>query len=211
MTEAALSPNGIPMLTPAQLDKRYDACVKALNFELEQFWKQSLFFWALIGAAFVALAVIEENRHSLQAAIASFGLIASYVWTLANRGSRFRYEDWEHKLIEAEEGTTGPVYGGLGKEKPREQSKKGLLETIGRGLWRGKSYSPTQLIIAFSDYVVVFWFGILAYKTVGVVLGLRQLGWHPFTLKHCLGLAFILVSATFAVLVGSLCHATKND
>jgi len=186
------------------LDKRYDTCVKALNFELEQFWKQSLFFWGFIGAAFVALAAIEENRHSLQASIACFGLVASFVWTLANRGSKFRYEDWKHKLIEAEEQVTGPLYRSPGKEKVWEGSKEGLLETFGRGLWRGKRYSPSKLTIAFSDYVVVFWFGILAYKVEGVLLGLHQLGWHPFPLKHCLALAFVVLSAVFAVLVGWL-------
>jgi hypothetical protein len=198
MTESAIPPIQTATLAPAQWDKRYGACVKALNFEIEQFWKQSLFFWAFIGAAFVALAVIEENRHSLQAAIASFGLVASFIWTLANRGSRFRYEEWRHKLLEAEERTTGSLYGRQGKE--------GLLETNERNLWSGKSYSPTKLVIALSDFVVVFWIGILAYKAVGVLLGLQQLGWHPFPLKHCLAIAFMLFSAAFAVLVGWLCR-----
>jgi hypothetical protein len=28
---------------------RYEACVKALQFELDLFWKRSLFFWGFIG------------------------------------------------------------------------------------------------------------------------------------------------------------------
>jgi hypothetical protein len=211
MAESIPASNQIPSLTPAQLDKRYDACVRALNFEMEQFWKQSLFFWTLIGAAFVALAVIEENRHSLQAALACLGLVGSYIWTLANRGSRFRCEDWRHKLIEAEESITGPLYKMPAKENSSERTTEGLREEIGGGWLRGKSYSTTKLAIALSDYIVVFWFGILAYKGVGVLLGLHQLGWHPFPLKHCLGIAFMLLSAAFAVLVGLLCRTNNRN
>jgi hypothetical protein len=138
------------------LDKSDEACVKALNLEVEQFWKQSLFFWEFIGAAFVALAVIEENRHSLQAAIASFGLVASFIWTLANRGSRFRHQEWRHKLLEAEERTTGSLYGRQGKGQPGKQSKGELLETTDRNLQRGKSYSPIKLVTASATSLLFF-------------------------------------------------------
>jgi hypothetical protein len=84
------------MAATADRDK-YDASVKALQFELEQFWKRSLFFWGFIGAAFIAFAT-SDSHPSLQAAIASFGFVCSVVWTLANRGSKFWYEDWETKL-----------------------------------------------------------------------------------------------------------------
>ena len=63
---------------------RYEACIKALDFELEQFWKRSLFFWGFIGAAFVGLAA-SDNHPFLQGAIAGFGFVGSVTWTLANR------------------------------------------------------------------------------------------------------------------------------
>jgi|CZKY01.1.fsa_nt_gi hypothetical protein len=210
LTSSALLSNG-SALTPAQLDKRYETCVKALNFEVEQFWKRSLFFWVLIGTALIALAVTEENRHSLQAAIASFGFAASLIWTLANRGSKFRYEDWEDKLIEVEEEITGPLHGSRPEQKPWEGRKEGLLDTVGRELWSGKRYSASKLAIALSDYVVIFWFGLLAYKVTGVLHSLHEFGWHPFPLKQCLAIAFIVVSAVFAVFVEWSCRLTKED
>jgi hypothetical protein len=39
---------------------RYDASVKALQFELDLFWKRSLFFWGFIGVAFIALAEAKD-------------------------------------------------------------------------------------------------------------------------------------------------------
>jgi len=201
MTDPSLSPNVASGLTPAQMEKRYAACVGAMNFELEQFWKRSLFFLGFIAAAFVALAAIEENRHSLQAAIASFGFVAAYIWTLTNRGSRFRYENWKHKLLEVEQQTTGPLYVSAGSEKS-------VAPGAGNELGGGKSYVESKLIVAFSDYVVVFWIGIVFYKIVGVLLSLNQLGWTPFPLKHVMSLAFMAFSTAFAVIVGTQCRTT---
>ena len=67
---------------------RYEASVKAYQFELDLFWKRSLFFWGIIGAAFVALSS-KEATPRLQVMIASFGLVCSTVFTLVNRGSKF--------------------------------------------------------------------------------------------------------------------------
>jgi hypothetical protein len=40
----------------ATIDRdKYDASVKALQFELEQFWKRSLFHWGFVGPAFISV------------------------------------------------------------------------------------------------------------------------------------------------------------
>ncbi len=43
---------------------RYEASVKAYQFELDLFWKRSLFFWGFIGAAFVALTSKEATPRA---------------------------------------------------------------------------------------------------------------------------------------------------
>lgn len=105
-----------------------DAYFKAIeirNFEIELFWKRSLFFWGFVSAAFIAYAtfstsgsiktttkrenitwlisetvITEETTKSDQEnlyslLIACFGFICSFVWTLANRGNKQWQENWE--------------------------------------------------------------------------------------------------------------------
>lgn len=195
-------------MNPTQDKEKYDACVKALQFELEQFWKRALFFWGFIGAAFVAYAT-SESHPSLQAAIASFGFVCSVVWTLANRGSKFWYEDWERHLRAAEPGVTGSLYGSPGREDVEHNDKRGLLERIGRWLWRGKRYSPSKLAIALSDYLTIFWFCILTYTFVSLVKGASVTAlWPPS--KKIFAVTFIAFSFIFAILLRWLCHTSKD-
>lgn len=195
------------MAAPTDKDK-YDACVTALQFELEQFWKRSLFFWGFIGAAFVAFAT-SDSHPSLQAAIASFGFVCSVVWTLANRGSKFWYEDWERNLMSAEVNVTGSLYGSPGKESAKDNVKRGFLEGIGRWLWKGRRYSPSKLAIALSDYIVIFWFCILAYKFVSLLHGISVTDWRTAS-KEVLALVFVGLSVVFAFLLRWLCYTSKD-
>lgn len=187
--------------------ERYDACVKALQFELEQFWKRSLFFWGFIGAAFVAFAA-SESRPSLQAAIASFGFICSVVWTLVNRGSKFWYEDWESKLIIAEEAVTGSLYGTPGTEM-KVTDKWYSVEGLRKRLWKGRRYSPSKLAIALSDFVAILWFCILAHKFWLLLQSIHMTGWRLLS-KEVFALLFAGLSFVFAVLLFRLCHTSKD-
>lgn len=208
MTEPANSPNRSPTLAPADLDKKYEASVKALYFELEQFWKRSLFFWGFIGAAFVAFAA--SNSHpSIQAALASFGFVCSVIWTLANRGSKFWFEEWERHLKVAQMDTTGPLYGTPAQDNAKDDLKRPFFERIGRSVWKGRRYSTSKLAIALSDYIAIFWFCILAYEFVSLLRGITITALCPPT-KQVFAVIFVGLSFVFAVLLRWLCH-TSND
>ena len=53
------------------------------KFEIDLFWKRSLFFWTFIGAALVAYAALmKEREDELSFAVACFGALCSLAWTL---------------------------------------------------------------------------------------------------------------------------------
>jgi hypothetical protein len=187
----------------------HETCLKALQFELEQFWKRSLFFWGFIGAAFVAFAA-SSSHPSLQAAIASFGFVCSVVWTLANRGSKFWYENWETKLIVAEKEVTGTLYGSPGNEKTITE-KWYSVEGLGKRWWKGRRYSPSKLAITLSDYTVVFWLCVLAYEIRSLFLGIALAGsWQWPLSREVFALAFVAFSVVLGVLLRWLCHTSKD-
>ncbi len=61
-----------PQTLPDQeLRKRqFEAAVQARAFEIEHFWKRSLFFWGFISAAFIAFAAVREKSPALSLAVA---------------------------------------------------------------------------------------------------------------------------------------------
>jgi hypothetical protein len=135
---------------------RYDFASKAREVELDMFWKRSLFFWGFIGAAFVAFAAIRTSLR-LSIVVSSFGLVCSVVWTLANRGSKFWYENWEQKVEESEMAVTGAWFG---KSSPVKADIAWL---------QGRRHSVSKLAIALSDYVAALWCVLVISRVVLLV------------------------------------------
>lgn len=85
--------------TESQMAEILRLAADVRKFEIDLFWRRSLFFWGFIGAALVAYGVmIRESDKSLPFAIACFGFVCSIAWTLANRGSKYWQEAWEQKV-----------------------------------------------------------------------------------------------------------------
>jgi len=128
--------------------KRFDAAFATRQFEIDLFWKRSLFFWGFIGAAFVAVAALDGESRVLSTLVSGFGMVCSLGWTLANRGSKYWQEQWESKIEAVEDSVTGPLF----KESLPQQNK---------GWWlSGRRYSVSKLAIAVSDYVLLVWVAV---------------------------------------------------
>ncbi|OQW37784.1 MAG: hypothetical protein A4E19_12225 [Nitrospira sp. SG-bin1] len=127
--------------------KRFDLAVQIRNFEIELFWKRSLFFWGFIASAFVGYAALRKSSPELGILIACFGMVCSLAWTLLNRGSKYWQENWETKVERLEPEVTGKLFA----EEEAIQFHKGW--------WlRARTYSVSKLVIALSDYVFLLWF-----------------------------------------------------
>lgn len=168
-------------------EKRFDVAVTIRNFEIELFWKRSLFFWGFISAAFVGYAALRTSH--LRVLIACFGMICSFAWTLVNRGSKYWQESWESKVERFEIPATGAVFA-------HEES-----EQFHKGRWlRGRKYSVSKLAIALSDYVFLLLLAIVAVEAARpyVPLILQE------QIKEGATTSFIVFSLVYLVLL-SVC------
>jgi hypothetical protein len=129
---------------PPPNSKRFDAALQTRQFEIDLFWKRSLFFWGFIGAAFVAVGALKYDQPGLSLLVSSFGLVCSMAWTLANRGSKYWQEQWESKIENVEREVTGPLFQ---KIEPKQA----------KGWFGGREYSVSKLAILVSDYVSIIW------------------------------------------------------
>jgi len=85
------------------------------KFEIELYWKRATYFWALIAVAFAGYFAIlaadkMPNKFFLSLVVACIGLVFTYAWHLANRGSKYWQENWENHLDLLEDKVTGPLY-----------------------------------------------------------------------------------------------------
>jgi len=76
--------------TLAAVEKhRLDIAIAARQFEIDLLWRRSQVFGAFTVVAFTGVGIaIDKSHPRLAAAIICFGLVSSFAWTLANRGSR---------------------------------------------------------------------------------------------------------------------------
>ncbi|MEA2875773.1 MAG: hypothetical protein QOF14_969 [Hyphomicrobiales bacterium] len=162
--------------------RRFEAAEETLKFEIELFWKRSVFFWGFIAAAFVAFSSLYNKEQPLLVTmIACFGFICSFAWTLVNRGSKYWQDNWQQKL--AREATD---YFG------EESYFFDHAPVPGQGSWlRGRPFSVSKLTIALSDFTVVVWSLLLLW----LMIGPKDLPVEPAKI------ALAAISLSFAVLM----------
>jgi hypothetical protein len=96
------------------------ALEKALEirkFEIDLYWKRTTYFWAFIAIAYAgyfALYAADKisfaEKHEALLLLASIGMIFSFAWFLANKGSKFWQENWEKHVDMLEHLVYGPLY-----------------------------------------------------------------------------------------------------
>jgi hypothetical protein len=137
----------------------YKLAVEARNLELRLFWNRSLFFGGFILALFVgyynvaARPTAGEEPAFAKALIPTFGVLFSFAWSLANRGSKYWYESWESKILECERLLDVRFFGDW--QRPQRKS----------WLFRARLYSVSKIAIFLSDLVLLGWLTIFLWQT----------------------------------------------
>ena len=135
-------------------EKAYDTALATRNFEIELFWKRSIFFWGFIASSFVGYAALMKNTAGLAVVVASFGFVCSCAWSFVNRGSKRWQENWELLVAELEDDVTGKMF----KERKFKESSNSWLSA--------KKFSVSKIAIALSDYTVLIWFTLMMWHVV---------------------------------------------
>jgi hypothetical protein len=127
------------------------------KFEIGLYWQRATYFWALIAAAFagyfavLAAEHMSANDKAFNAfVIACLGLIFSFSWFLANRGSKYWQENWENHVDMLEDGITGPLYKTILHRPPN----KNLLSRLIEG---PAPFSVSQINQWVSLFTLVIW------------------------------------------------------
>jgi hypothetical protein len=134
--------------------KAFDFAADVRKFEIGLFWQRSLFFWGFITTAILAYgAAYQTQSRNLQFAAATIGLTSAFVWTLVNRSSLYWQRHWEQSLVETQQDAIGyAIYGDEANHR---------IEVDQGWFWKPLHYSVSKLAIAFSDFVVLAWAGLV--------------------------------------------------
>ena len=134
--------------------------VEARKFEIEHFWKRSVYFWGLVAAALVAFGALDETRDGLsRTVIVCFGFLTSVAWSLQSRGSKYWQEALEQKVNQAQVAVLN-----IDLFEKKEPFLPLLASRKRTDFWlRSRGYSVSKLAIAMSDMSVLLWLALAIY------------------------------------------------
>ncbi|EOW9152073.1 TPA: hypothetical protein NVH30_003725 [Vibrio cholerae] len=148
-----------------KLKAAFEQVADIRKFEIELYWKRATYFWALIAVTFAGYFAIlgsnddnMPNKFFLSMIVAGLGMIFTFAWHRANRGSKYWQENWENHMDLLEDAVTGPLYKTLLERPDLESfSEKYILGP--------KSVSVSKINQWVSVYVLMSWIILLAFST----------------------------------------------
>lgn len=159
------------------------------KFEIELYWKRTTYFWTLISVAFAGyFAIISAtnfgHNYFFSLVISSMGLIFTWAWFLANKGSKFWQENWENHLDLLEDGITGPLYKTIISRTP--SSKKGNEDSFcDKHITGPGNYSVSKINQWVGLFVIIIWIGLCIFSLLQSLT--------PYDIKNSFNV-FLLVS-----------------
>lgn len=163
------------------------------KFEIELYWKRATYFWALIAVAFAGYFSILASEHIpnkffLSFIVSCIGLVFTFAWFIASRGSKYWQENWENHLDLLEDKITGPLYKTL-LERPQHEN---IMDKLITG---PLSTSVSKVNQWVSIFIVFTWILLMIYSSYSSLnhLKLSSEQWLIFGV-HLFVLLFTLLS-----------------
>lgn len=159
-----------------EIESSYQKAWEAKNFEIENYWKRTNYFWAFQVASFAGyFAILGSDAYSESPQVLFFiiciGLVTSFAWTFINRGSKTWQRHWEAHVDMLEDNITGPLYKTVTAQKTFSVSK--INEIVSRfiiAIWmvNGLKYFLDHITFRWSswreiDFLVVISIILTAY------------------------------------------------
>ncbi|WP_368648956.1 hypothetical protein ABRY95_12305 [Castellaniella ginsengisoli] len=137
----------------ADKEKALEIALRTREFEIELYWKRTTYFSIIVGALFVGYYTVRDSTEIYKPLISLMGALISLGWLLANKGSKYWQENWEHHVEALEDYGVGPIFGTiLERPEPRHCISHFWLFLMGPG-----RYSVSSINTLISLFVIVSW------------------------------------------------------
>ncbi len=133
----------------------YDKVLELRKFEIENFWKRTLFFWGTI--ALVYAGYFKAELSDYQSIITLVGLLFNIIFSLSTRGSKYWQEHWESIAVLYE--------NELGFNLFKHDTQSIVNNNSNSKFTKPYRFSVSKLTMLLGDLSVLLW-GVLWFKEV---------------------------------------------
>lgn len=133
-----------------QIFEIYKIIVDTRKFEIDNFWKRTVFFWGAIGVLLLAYFTAKNSEDYL-IFIAYLGFSFNFIFSLSLRGSKYWQEHWETAAEKYESGLEFKLFRWKLGKTIKDNNKEVLP------LLRPYRYSVSKLTMILSDITLPIW------------------------------------------------------
>ena len=161
------TPKGVKVKNRKRVKRALEHALDTRKFEIELYWKRTSYFWTLISVAlvgYIAVLQIEKSgfandRYAF--IVACMGIVLSFAWYLANKGSKYWQENWENHVSLLEDIVIGPLFK-LTSRRPKlcEYELLGISEDeypVEIFVTRPERFSVSKVNIIVSVFTILIW------------------------------------------------------
>jgi hypothetical protein len=131
------------------------------TFEIDLYWKRSAYFWTFIAGTFAGYGALQASsspaKTDLSVYLSCLGLVFSFGWFCANKGSKQWQENWENHVDMLEDAENGPLYKTV-LTRPEED---GAVDYVRRLITGPAALSVSRINQIISLFVTVLWVQLL--------------------------------------------------
>lgn len=138
--------------------KAFEVALEARRFEIQMYWTRTAYFWTISAAALAGFFALESKNDVDQIfpfSVSCIGAVLALGWGLANKGSKYWHENWEHHVQLLEDSIVGPLHKTL-IYRPREpiRFRRDFYSQILTG---PSEFSVSKINAIFSWFFFAIW------------------------------------------------------
>lgn len=186
----------------------YDKVLELRKFEIENFWKRTLFFWGTI--TLIYAGYFKADLKDYQIIIPFIGLLFNIIFSLSTRGSKYWQEHWETMAVIYENKLNFRLFRNDTQSLVNKKSKSIFTKPY--------RFSVSKLTMLLSDLSVLLWFilwiqqieNLFESKKIEFNFFAEETTIHPFTIG-IITIHFVLIGYFFLFLRnGEVYHKFKK-
>ena len=187
----------------------YEQILELRKFEIENFWKRTLFFWGTI--ALIYAGFFKADLKDYQILITLIGLLFNVIFSLSTRGSKYWQEHWETMAVVYENELDFDLF--------KHDTQNLVKENSTSMFTRPYRFSVSKLTMLLSDISVILWGILWIYELIKLIsndklkfeFGFQDTELHMFTIGIIVLHLFLIGYFLAFIINGNVYHKFKRE
>lgn len=178
--------------SPLENLKLFDKIIEMRKFEIENFWKRTLFFWGIIAIIYAGYFKADISDE-FKIIIPLLGLLFNIIFSLSTRGSKYWQEHWEMMAFDYEKEHDFQLF--------LKDQQYQIAENNKSCFTRPYRFSVSKLTMLLGDLSVIIWL-ILWVKELYFLIHFKFLRFEICDQPNIINWYTIGIISVHAILIG---------